>query len=169
VALSTAQPNPPPPAPRHPNIVNLLDIFEVDANTFATVLELCPGGDLDTHLKEHTVGAACPPALALAMRAGTCPQPAPERPRVASCSTAHTTPPSPQPSPDSAHTPSHHRQTLPEREARAIMAQVFAGLAYLNRGSSGGPTYPAGLGDGGDGGGGPGQSLPRVIHYDLKP
>ncbi|KAI8467739.1 MAG: kinase-like domain-containing protein [Monoraphidium minutum] len=86
---------------RHPNIVGLLDIFEVDANTFATVLELCPGGDLDTHLKEHT--------------------------------------------------------TLPEREARAVMAQVFAGLAYLNRG---------GGGEGGGGGGGP---LPRVIHYDLKP
>jgi hypothetical protein len=58
-------------------------------------------------------------------------------------------------------------QTLPEREARAIMAQVFAGLAYLNRGTTGGPTYPAGLGDSGEGGGG--QSLPRVIHYDLKP
>jgi len=48
------------------------------------------------------------------------------------------------------------------------MAQVFAGLAYLNRGSSAGPTYPAGLGDEGAAGGG-GQSLPRVIHYDLKP
>lgn len=33
----------------------LLDIFEVDANTFATVLQLCTGGDLDTHLKEHGV------------------------------------------------------------------------------------------------------------------
>ncbi len=51
----TNQPSIHPP-PRHPNIVNLLDIFEVDANTFATVLELCPGGDLDTHLKEHSVG-----------------------------------------------------------------------------------------------------------------
>jgi hypothetical protein len=49
------------------------------------------------------------------------------------------------------------------------MAQVFAGLAYLNRGSSGGPTYPAGLGDDAGGGGGGGQALPRVIHYDLKP
>jgi hypothetical protein len=53
------------------------------------------------------------------------------------------------------------------------MAQVFAGLAYLNRGSTGGPTYPAGLadggGEGGGGGGGGGQPLPRVIHYDLKP
>ena len=42
---------------RHPNVVRLLDIFEVDANTFATVLELCPGGDLDSHLKEHAVRA----------------------------------------------------------------------------------------------------------------
>ena len=40
----------------HARIVALLDIFEIDANTFATVLELCTGGDLDTHLKEHQVG-----------------------------------------------------------------------------------------------------------------
>ncbi len=39
----------------HPRIVALLDIFEIDTNTFATVLELCTGGDLDTHLKEHQV------------------------------------------------------------------------------------------------------------------
>ncbi|EIE19774.1 kinase-like protein [Coccomyxa subellipsoidea C-169] len=39
----------------HARIVALLDIFEIDANTFATVLELCTGGDLDTHLKEHQV------------------------------------------------------------------------------------------------------------------
>lgn len=38
--------------------MHLLDIFEVDANTFATVLELCPGGDLDSHLKEHGVRSA---------------------------------------------------------------------------------------------------------------
>ena len=39
----------------HPRIVALLDIFEIDAHTFATVLDLCTGGDLDTHLKEHQV------------------------------------------------------------------------------------------------------------------
>lgn len=44
-------------------------------------------------------------------------------------------------------------QTLPEREARALIAQVFAGLAYLNG------KRPAGGEDDG----------PRVIHYDLKP
>ena len=38
---------------QHTNIVALVDIFEIDANTFATVLELCTGGDLDTYLKEH--------------------------------------------------------------------------------------------------------------------
>ena len=43
---------------RHPRIVALLDIFEIDNNTFATVLELCGGGDLDWHLKEHGVGAS---------------------------------------------------------------------------------------------------------------
>ncbi len=41
--------------------------------------------------------------------------------------------------------PSAPPQVLPEREARAIMAQVFSGLAYLNA-----PQH-------------------RVIHYDLKP
>jgi tousled-like kinase len=44
-------------------------------------------------------------------------------------------------------------QTLPEREARAIISQVFAGLAHLN---------PAD-------GTAPDTSGPRVIHYDLKP
>ena len=39
----------------HARIVPLLDIFEVDANTFATVLALCTGGDLDAHLQEHQV------------------------------------------------------------------------------------------------------------------
>lgn len=39
----------------HARIVALLDIFEIDTNTFATVLELCKGGDLDKHLKEHQV------------------------------------------------------------------------------------------------------------------
>lgn len=73
----------------HPCIVALHDIFEIDAETFATVLELCEGGDLEGYLRE--------------------------------------------------------RGTLPEREARAIVARVLAGLAHLNK---------------------PGR---RVIHYDLKP
>lgn len=73
----------------HPCIVALHDIFEIDAETFATVLELCEGGDLEGYLRE--------------------------------------------------------RGNLPEREARAIVARVLAGLAHLNK---------------------PGR---RVIHYDLKP
>ncbi|KAK9807575.1 hypothetical protein WJX72_003134 [[Myrmecia] bisecta] len=40
---------------RHARIVALRDIFEIDTNTFATVLDLCPGGDLEAHLKEHQV------------------------------------------------------------------------------------------------------------------
>jgi tousled-like kinase len=39
----------------HPRIVSLLDIFEIDNNTFATVLELCTGGDLDSYIKQHEV------------------------------------------------------------------------------------------------------------------
>ncbi|CAK0785493.1 hypothetical protein CVIRNUC_008702 [Coccomyxa viridis] len=38
---------------RHARVVGLLDIFEIDVNTFATVLELCRGRDLDAHLKDH--------------------------------------------------------------------------------------------------------------------
>ena len=73
----------------HPHIVSLLDIFEIDNNTFATVLELCPKGDLEAYSKTH--------------------------------------------------------EQLPEREARAITAQVVSALAYLN-------TKPR-----------------SIIHYDLKP
>lgn len=73
----------------HSKIVQLLDIFEIDNNTFATVLELCTGGDLETYTREH--------------------------------------------------------ETLPEREARAIIAQVMSALSYLN-------TKPR-----------------SIIHYDLKP
>ena len=39
---------------RHPRIVSLLDVFEVDANSFCTVLELCEGTDLETLLKQKT-------------------------------------------------------------------------------------------------------------------
>jgi tousled-like kinase len=38
---------------RHPRIVSLLDVFEIDHNSFATVLEYCRGTDLDSLLKEH--------------------------------------------------------------------------------------------------------------------
>ena len=76
-------------AMRHPNIVALFDVIEIDDETFCTVLELCDEVDLDARLKQGG--------------------------------------------------------PLPEREARPIIAQIFAGLAYL----SSGPR--------------------RVIHYDLKP
>jgi tousled-like kinase len=39
-------------AVRHPRIVSLYDVFEIDNNAFATVLELCNGTDLDSLLKE---------------------------------------------------------------------------------------------------------------------
>lgn len=74
---------------RHPRVVRMLDIFEIDDNSFGTVLEYCDGCDLDAYLRE--------------------------------------------------------RKTLCEREARAIIGQVFSGLLYLSQ---------------------PGL---RIIHYDLKP
>eukprot|EP00887_Chlorella_sp_A99_P007155 scaffold2.g7155.t1 len=74
---------------RHPRITALLDVFEIDNNSFGTVLELCEGGDLDAYLRQH--------------------------------------------------------ETLPEKEAKAIVAQVMSGLAYMN-------TKPH-----------------SIIHYDLKP
>ncbi|KAL3693299.1 hypothetical protein R1sor_006950 [Riccia sorocarpa] len=73
----------------HNHIVRLWDIFEIDQNTFCTVLEYCSGKDLDATLKA---------------------------------------------------TPS-----LPERDARSILVQIFSGLVYLNRRAQ------------------------RIIHYDLKP
>lgn len=39
----------------HPNIVRLWDIFEIDHNTFCTVLEYCSGKDLDAVLKSTPV------------------------------------------------------------------------------------------------------------------
>ena len=73
----------------HPNVVEMIDVFEVDRDSFCTVLELCTGDDLDARLKAQG--------------------------------------------------------PIAEREARAILAQVFAGLAYLNEGTK------------------------KIIHYDLKP
>ena len=35
----------------HPYEVRLHDVFEIDASSFATVLEMCQGGDLDQRLK----------------------------------------------------------------------------------------------------------------------
>ena len=41
----------------HPRIVRLYDVFEIDANSFCTVLEYCDGHDLDFYLKQHkTIG-----------------------------------------------------------------------------------------------------------------
>eukprot|EP00976_Prorocentrum_cordatum_P048129 971385-Prorocentrum_minimum.AAC.1 len=37
----------------HPNVVRLYDVFEIDTNTFCTVMDFCEGGDLDAHLKEN--------------------------------------------------------------------------------------------------------------------
>jgi len=37
----------------HARIVKLFDVFEIDANSFCTVLEYCDGHDLDFHLKQH--------------------------------------------------------------------------------------------------------------------
>ena len=38
---------------QHDRIVRLHDVFEVDADTFATVLEYCSGDDLDLLLRER--------------------------------------------------------------------------------------------------------------------
>lgn len=73
----------------HPHVVRLIDVFEVDCDSFCTVLELCTGDDLDARLKAQG--------------------------------------------------------SISEREARAILAQVFSGLAYMSTGPK------------------------RIIHYDLKP
>jgi len=37
---------------RHHRVVRLFDVFEIDLNSFATVLERCEGPDLDYYLKE---------------------------------------------------------------------------------------------------------------------
>lgn len=47
---------------RHPCIVSLLGVLEIDNDTFATVLELCDGGDLDGMLREHKVRWCTAPA-----------------------------------------------------------------------------------------------------------
>ena len=39
----------------HPRVVKLFDVFEIDANSFCTVLEYCDGHDLDFHLKQHKI------------------------------------------------------------------------------------------------------------------
>lgn len=38
---------------RHPRVVSLYDVFEIDTDSFATVLECCKGTDLDTVLKDR--------------------------------------------------------------------------------------------------------------------
>eukprot|EP00092_Neocalanus_flemingeri_P012548 GFUD01013524.1.p1 GENE.GFUD01013524.1~~GFUD01013524.1.p1 ORF type:complete len:933 (+),score=190.12 GFUD01013524.1:215-3013(+) len=39
----------------HARIVKLWDVFEIDANSFCTVLEYCDGHDLDFHLKQNKI------------------------------------------------------------------------------------------------------------------
>lgn len=40
----------------HPRVVKLYDVFEIDANSFCTVLEYCDGHDLDFYLKQVSIG-----------------------------------------------------------------------------------------------------------------
>jgi len=35
----------------HPRVVRLFEVFEIDSNSFCTVMEYCPGNDLELHLK----------------------------------------------------------------------------------------------------------------------
>lgn len=77
----------------HPRIVAMYDIFEIDENTFCTVMEYCEGGDLDSYLKQH--------------------------------------------------------KSLPEGEARVLIAQLFDGLRYLMTQGE--------------------KDKQKIIHYDLKP
>lgn len=44
-------------------IVRLFDVFEIDANSFCTVLEYCDGHDLDFYLKQVTKYWECWPNL----------------------------------------------------------------------------------------------------------
>eukprot|EP01130_Rhizamoeba_saxonica_P017088 TRINITY_DN8125_c0_g1_i2.p1 TRINITY_DN8125_c0_g1~~TRINITY_DN8125_c0_g1_i2.p1 ORF type:complete len:416 (-),score=84.98 TRINITY_DN8125_c0_g1_i2:92-1339(-) len=37
----------------HPCVVRLFDVFEIDKDSFCTVLEYCKGGDLDVYLKKN--------------------------------------------------------------------------------------------------------------------
>jgi hypothetical protein len=39
----------------HPRVVRLYDVFEIDENSFCTVLEYCDEGDLDIYLKNHPI------------------------------------------------------------------------------------------------------------------
>ena len=97
---------------KHPRIVQLWDVFEIDSSSFATVLEHCDGTDLELYLKKN--------------------------------------------------------KYLCEKEARAILLQILAGLRYL---SSGGDLPVS------DSQGNPvdekyAKSKPKrpcIIHYDLKP
>lgn len=40
---------------KHPRVVRLVDIFEIDESCFCTVLEYCDGCDLDSYLRQHRV------------------------------------------------------------------------------------------------------------------
>lgn len=40
---------------RHPHVVSLVDVLEISNESFATVLEYCEGGDLDSLLRDHGV------------------------------------------------------------------------------------------------------------------
>ena len=51
---------------QHPRIVNLYDVFEIDANSFCTVLEYCDGHDLDFYLKQVKLWTLPPKAIPVA-------------------------------------------------------------------------------------------------------
>lgn len=42
----------------HQRVVKLYDVFEIDANSFCTVLEYCDGHDLDFYLKQVYISSS---------------------------------------------------------------------------------------------------------------
>ena len=55
---------------RHPHVVSLVDVLEISNESFATVLEYCEGGDLDSLLRDHGVSACRKDLIFLSMQKG---------------------------------------------------------------------------------------------------
>jgi len=93
----------------HPRVVKLYDVFEIDANSFCTVLEYCDGHDLDFYLKQVNILLFYANFL---LYSDGCKMFSLFSNRNSNFSLQH--------------------KTIPEREARSIVMQVVSALKYLN-------------------------------------
>ena len=118
----------------HRRVVSLFDVFEVDLDSFATVLEYCDGPDLDYVLKVgcFVIGRFlclinCSLLFGFVMRIFVFSDSTCVMAGLKCCESPFV-----DSNVNIMYDANQERTMLPEREARAIVVQIISALVYMN-------------------------------------